>query len=146
MYVNIIVKDVDELINFGKRLGEKLRGSEVIELIGDVGAGKTTFVKGIADGLGIEGPINSPSFPILISHAAKDGKTLNHYDFYRLDDPGIMQSEISESLGSEGVVTVVEWGDSVAGVLPDDRIVIKINYLLTDNEREIIINKDLDIK
>ncbi len=122
--------------NLGARIGAKLKGGEVLELIGDVGAGKTTFVKGLAEGLKIDDDVQSPSFTINRNYAARDGLTLNHYDFYRLNDAGIMNMEIAESLSDPQNITVVEWGESVRDVLPDARIVVRINYL-PDEGREI---------
>ena len=70
----------------------------VIELVGDVGAGKTTFVRGLAQGLGIKEPITSPSFTISKSYALKNGGFLVHYDFYRLQDPGLMSEDLQALL------------------------------------------------
>jgi tRNA threonylcarbamoyladenosine biosynthesis protein TsaE len=132
------VDSAEELVKLGREYGAKLRGGEVIELVGDIGAGKTTFTRGIAEGLGVENVISSPSFVVMNSYSARDGLTLNHYDFYRLDDPGIMKSEIAESLNNPKNITVIEWGDSVQGVLPDNREIIKINYLPNSEGREVI--------
>jgi tRNA threonylcarbamoyladenosine biosynthesis protein TsaE len=122
------MKNVDEteLIDFGVKLGNKLRGGEVIELIGDIGAGKTTLVKGIAKGLGITEDVQSPSFTINRVYDARDNLQLYHYDFYRLNDPGIMKDELAESLGSKDVVTIIEWSGIVSDVLPKSRTSIQI--------------------
>ena len=109
----------------------------VIELIGDVGAGKTTFVRGLAQGLGIKEPITSPSFTISKSYAIPSGGTLTHYDFYRLSDPGLMLDDLQESINNDKIV-IVEWADSVANILPENRIIIRINYN-DDGSREIIL-------
>lgn len=108
------------------KLGGLLRGGEVIELVGDVGAGKTTFVRGLAGGMGITEPIQSPSFTINRVYDAQNGIKLVHYDFYRLNDPGIMSDELTETLEDEKAVVVVEWADSVIDVLPQDRLVLNI--------------------
>lgn len=120
----------------GARIGALLRGGEVFELVGDVGAGKTTLVKGLAAGLGVDDDVQSPSFTINRRYRGRDGLNLSHYDFYRLGDAGIMGMEIAESLSDPGVVTVVEWGESVSDVLPGERIVVRINYL-PDEGRDI---------
>ena len=135
----MIIKSVEELIKLGRENGTNLYGREVIELIGDVGSGKTTFVKGLAQGLGITAEVNSPSFTIMKSYPARDGLTLNHYDFYRLDDAGIMRAEIAESLNNPKTITVVEWGAGVSGVLPKNHQVIEIKYLPDSEGREIIL-------
>lgn len=111
---------------FGEQLGQVLRGGQVIELIGDVGAGKTTMVKGLARGLGIDEDIQSPTFTISRIYDTAQGEKLAHYDFYRLHEPGIMQLEIEESVMDPGSIVVVEWGGIVEGVLPSDRLTIRI--------------------
>ncbi len=103
----------------------------VIELIGDVGAGKTTFVRGFAKGLGVKEPVTSPSFTISKSYALPNNKRLVHYDFYRLSDPGLMSEDLKESLDDKNTITIIEWSDSVSNLLPDDRIIIKIEYTET---------------
>ena len=130
---------------FGTKIGALLRGGEVFELVGDVGAGKTTFVKGLAAGLAIDDDVQSPSFTINRRYQGRGGLYLSHYDFYRLHDAGIMGMEIAESLTDPGVVTVVEWGESVNDVLPSDRIVIAIHYL-PDEGRNIEMRIPKSIK
>lgn len=110
---------------FGKQLGSLLRGGEVLELVGDVGAGKTTFTKGLASGLAITDDVQSPTFTISRVYSARDGLELMHYDFYRLSDPGILKLEVDQAVHDTAVVTVVEWGDIIQGVLPDDRLTIR---------------------
>jgi tRNA threonylcarbamoyladenosine biosynthesis protein TsaE len=126
-----------EMIQLGQSFGVKLRGGEVIELVGDVGAGKTTFAKGLALGLMVKDAITSPSFTVQKLYQARDGLTLRHYDFYRLDDAGIMRDEVAESIADSRSVTVVEWAEAVAGVLPADRRVITIKYTPDGEEREV---------
>lgn len=111
---------------FGVKLGAFLHGGEVIELVGDVGAGKTSLTKGIANGLGIDEDVQSPSFTISRVYETPQHLYLAHYDFYRLHDPGIMAEELRESLGDQQNITVVEWADIVKGVLPADRLSIYI--------------------
>jgi len=88
--VIIEIKNEVQMTNFGKKLGSFLVGGEVIELVGDVGAGKTTLTKGIGIGLGVTENVQSPSFTISQVYDARDNLTLSHYDFYRLNDAGIM--------------------------------------------------------
>lgn len=112
---------------FGARLGALFVGGEVIELVGDVGAGKTTLTKGIAEGMGVDETVQSPSFTIsrVYDETAK-GLRLAHYDFYRLHDAGIMADELRETAYDPTAVTIIEWADIVAGVLPDDHLTITI--------------------
>lgn len=125
--------------NFGQSLGRSLNGGEVIELIGDVGSGKTTFVKGLALGLEIFDNIQSPSFTISRKYIGRNDIELAHYDFYRLNDAGIMKNEIRESISDPDSVTVVEWADIIDGVLPKDKLIISIS-VTGENERQVTLS------
>ena len=131
------VKTEQEMIELGRDFAKKLARPAVIELVGDVGAGKTTFVRGLAEGLGVSEPVTSPSFTISKIYALPGGGRLVHYDFYRLNDPGLMVEDFVESLKEPDSVVVVEWGESVADFLPKEHIKVIINY--TDEGREVII-------
>lgn len=123
----------------GQIIGQHLAGGEVIELIGDVGAGKTTLTKGIAAGLGVDEDVQSPSFTISRTYqTARPDVLLAHYDFYRLNDPGIMAGELDEVIHDKGVVTVVEWAEIVNNVLPKDHIRIMIAPS-SETARQVII-------
>ena len=121
-------------------MGETARSGPVepivIELIGDVGAGKTTLTRGLAKGLGIKEPITSPSFTISKSYALKNGGRLIHYDFYRLPDPGIMLEDLQENLTNPKNIIIIEWSDSVRNILPKNHIKLFINKL-NNGSREI---------
>lgn len=126
-----------EMLDFGRDYAKKIKAPKVIELVGDVGAGKTTFVRGLAEGLGIKEPITSPSFTISKEYAYNGG-ILIHYDFYRLEDPGLMMGDLEEAMMDDKAIIVVEWADSVENILPADRDRIEIKYL-DDGGREIIL-------
>ncbi|MDB5167173.1 MAG: hypothetical protein JWN26_318 [Candidatus Saccharibacteria bacterium] len=134
----IEVKSIIEMNAFGKRLAGVLHGGEVIELIGDVGAGKTTLTKGIAEGLGVQEEVQSPSFTISRVYPVRDGLHLAHYDFYRLNDAGIMKQELDEVVKDQTTITVVEWGSIVSGILPTDRLTLTI-VPPTEQTRRIIV-------
>lgn len=123
------------MIKFGEEIVKKLGDANVIELVGDVGAGKTTITKGIAKALGIEEEITSPTFTLSKRYVGKN-KTLIHYDFYRLNDPGIMSEDLEESTYEPSSIVVIEWGESVKTILPKNRKTyeIKINE---DGSREV---------
>jgi tRNA threonylcarbamoyladenosine biosynthesis protein TsaE len=114
------------MAEFGARLVTVLVGGTVIELVGDVGAGKTTLAKAIARGLGVEDNVQSPSFTISQVYEGREGLRLAHYDFYRLKDAGIMHDELSEVVHDPTTITLIEWAEIVQGVLPDDRLTISI--------------------
>jgi tRNA threonylcarbamoyladenosine biosynthesis protein TsaE len=121
-----------------KDLAARGKRGAVIELVGDVGAGKTTFTRGLAKGLGVVKPVTSPSYTISRSYAfSMDGEEqiLDHYDFYRLGDPGLMTETLAESIAS-GHLVVVEWADSASDVLPSERLTLRF-ALNEDGSREI---------
>lgn len=133
-----------ELLDFGQNFAKQnTQLPLVIELIGDVGAGKTTFTRGLAKGLGIKKPITSPSFTISKAYALPKGGNLIHYDFYRLPDPGLMADDLSENLNTPENIIVIEWSDSVQRLLPADHLTIKFNKN-NDGSREIVVKKSRD--
>ena len=117
-------KTETELKRIGAILAASFKGGEVVQLIGDVGAGKTTFTKGLALGLSVKGDVQSPSFTISRVYDARDGLQLAHYDFYRLQDPVILTAELQEVVHDPTTITVIEWADIVEGVLPDTHVSI----------------------
>lgn len=120
-----------------EKLGKRLKGHEVIELISDLGGGKTTFVRGLARGLGSTDKVASPSFTL--SKVYKSGELeLHHFDFYRLEDAGIMKHEVMELLDDPNCIVVVEWADAVKKVLPTERLVIHIKAI-DNNSRELLV-------
>ena len=124
--MTIEVKNENEMKDYGSRLGALLQGGEILELVGDVGAGKTTLSKGIAAGMGVDEDVQSPSFTISRVYDTASGLRLAHYDFYRLHDAGIMTAELHETLNDNKTVTLIEWAEIVSGVLPADRLTVSI--------------------
>lgn len=131
----MLIHSEADMIDFGRNFAANLSAPAVIELIGDVGAGKTTFTRGLAAGLGVEEPISSPSFTISRFYQGEK-YTLTHYDFYRLDDPGLMADDLAESIGDQNNITVIEWGESIADILPAEHYRISIRYI-DENTREV---------
>lgn len=129
-----ITSDI-KMQEFGERLGRIFAGGEVIELVGDVGAGKTTLVRGIARGMGVDETVQSPSFTINRVYDAGNGRQLVHYDFYRLSDPGIMRNELAETMNDSKTVVVIEWADTVGQTLPQDRLTLTITSTGEDVRR-----------
>lgn len=108
------------MINLGKEYAKGLSAPACLELVGDVGAGKTTFTRGFAAGLGVKSPVTSPSFTLSNVYAFPGGR-LVHYDFYRLSDPGIMSEDLIENLEDKDTITIIEWGDTISDLLPASR-------------------------
>ncbi len=126
-----------EMLDFGAKVAREL-DVNVIELVGDVGVGKTTFVRGFAKGLGVKEPVTSPSFTISKSYATGDGRVLTHYDFYRLGDVGLMKEDLDEKLTDPSQIVVIEWGEAVKNLLPENHATIEVR-LNDDGSRDIIM-------
>ena len=119
----------EETFRLGEMTGGKLKPGAVICLDGDLGAGKTVFVKGVAKGLGITDTVCSPTFTILQEY--RDGRMpLYHFDVYRIEDPEEMyEIGFDEYLYGEGVC-LIEWAKNVAELIPDGALKITITKVL----------------
>ena len=115
-----------------EELGARLRGGEVIELVSDLGGGKTTFTRGLVRGTGSTDKVASPTFTISREYNAPKF-TIAHFDFYRLDQAGIVADELAEVINDPAYVTVVEWGDVAHDVLPEERLTITITQTAEGN-------------
>ena len=118
-------------------IGSKLRGGEGIELVSDLGGGKTAFVRGLALGMGSPDQVRSPSFTLSNQYRA-ESLTLYHFDFYRLSEAGIMRNELAEIIEDPRAVVAVEWAEIVESVLPAERLTITIKAT-GENSREFTI-------
>lgn len=120
----------EQTIALGEKIGKLLQAGDVLVLDGDLGAGKTTFTKGIGKGLGIHDLIKSPTFTIIREY--HDGRLpLYHMDAYRLENGGAEDLGLEEYFDSDGV-SVVEWAEFVEDELPDD--FLAIHFKRTDTE------------
>lgn len=130
----------DETVNFAKQFAKSLQDGAVIGYLGDLGAGKTAFTTGLVKGLGIDMDVSSPTFAICNEYRG-NGKTLYHFDMYRIDGWDDLYSTGFFDYLDSGAYIVAEWSENVFGALPDFATIIEINKL-SDNEREIkIYNK-----
>lgn len=117
-------------------LGRNLHGGEVIDLVGDVGSGKTEFVRGLVKGAGSKDEVSSPTFTIKNIYHGNNDLELHHFDFYRLTDPGLMKNDIAEAMQNPKAVVVVEWSEIVKNFLPSERLEI-IFKTTGENSREL---------
>jgi tRNA threonylcarbamoyladenosine biosynthesis protein TsaE len=125
-----------ETKKIGKRLAGKLGRGDVVCLFGELGAGKTTMVKGMAEGMGIdEKDITSPSFTIIAEHQGKI--PLYHIDLYRLDREDVGALGLNEYIYGDGI-SVIEWAERAGDEVPEDSIKVMITYT-DDNLRDIDI-------
>ena len=120
-------------VSVGRALAALVCVGDVVLLAGDLGAGKTQLTKGLAVGLGVEEPVTSPTFNILLLHAGR--VPLYHFDLYRLLDAAQLEDiDYWGTLEADGV-SVVEWGDRFPEAIPDECLTIRI--AITDEEREL---------
>ncbi len=124
--VTYTTTDPEQTVELAQKVGQKLRGGEVFEFKSDLGGGKTTFVRGLVKGFGSPDPVASPTFTISYVYGREDTKQFHHFDFYRLQDAGIVANELAEVEGDEQMVVAVEWGEIVHDVLPKNRITVHI--------------------
>ncbi|MEW5949174.1 MAG: tRNA (adenosine(37)-N6)-threonylcarbamoyltransferase complex ATPase subunit type 1 TsaE [Thermodesulfobacteriota bacterium] len=134
--ITVTCKNPGETFNLGIGLGEILAGGDVVTLQGELGAGKTWFTKGIAHGLGITdtNAVTSPSFTIINEYQGR--LPLFHMDFYRLENKEAASDlGLEEYLYGQGV-TVIEWPERLAGIIPAGRLEVRFIFSAED-KREI---------
>ena len=130
----ILIRNEEDTKAFGRKLAESLKPDSVIALIGDLGTGKTTLTKYIAEGLGVTEMITSPTFTIVCEYHS--GRLpFYHFDVYRLGDTEDLFETGVEEYFYAGGVCVVEWADQIAEILPDDTMCIFIEYGENEGER-----------
>jgi tRNA threonylcarbamoyladenosine biosynthesis protein TsaE len=117
----------EQMRDLGRGLARMLRAGDLVILAGPLGAGKTTLVQGIGDGLGVRGPVTSPTFVIARVHPVLSGPgpALVHADAYRLGSIGEVD-DLDLDADTAAAVTVVEWGAGLADTLSEDRLEITI--------------------
>lgn len=130
----VIIRNENDTKAFGYDLAQRLSPNTVVALMGDLGTGKTTLTKYIAEGLGVTEMITSPTFTIVCEYHS--GRLpLYHFDVYRLEDAEDLFEIGVEEYFCAGGVSVVEWADQVAEVLPDDTLCVFIEYGDKEGER-----------
>ncbi|MDR1713359.1 MAG: tRNA (adenosine(37)-N6)-threonylcarbamoyltransferase complex ATPase subunit type 1 TsaE [Coriobacteriales bacterium] len=137
--VTYITESAKETQALGRRLATELRPGDVLLLTGDLGAGKTQLVKGIASVLGITEAITSPTFNLMLEYRGGDGELLRHFDLYRLESPEQLEDiDYFGLLEAGDAVSVVEWGDKFPEALPVCYRLVRFS-ILTQDMREIVV-------
>ena len=142
----IVTNSSHETFKLGFKFGQTLKGGEVLALQGNLGAGKTCFLQGLAKGMGIKDKVNSPTFNILkvykISGKIKTKTSPQffcHIDAYRLrDERDLVSLGVEEFFSDLKIVTAIEWAEKVKKILPKKTIVIDIKQI-SEDQREISI-------
>ena len=125
----LITNSAEDTREIGVRLGRLLRGGEVVALTGDLGSGKTTFAKGLSQGLGLADTRQVCSPTYVLEHVYAAHLPIHHYDAYRLESPlEFADLGFEEHIRLGGRVLIIEWADRVAEVLPDNRLNIDFEF------------------
>lgn len=139
----VISNSAEETKKVGKELAQDLASGDVLMFYGNLGAGKTTFIQGLAEGMGIKDRILSPTFVLQRSHDVKlnDIRLLHHIDLYRIEGRSQIDSlGLGETLQDPQAVIIIEWAEKLENFKPERGYKIIINYV-TDSKREIKIEK-----
>jgi len=128
-------KTEQDTFNYAKKLSKKIKSGDIFLIEGDLGAGKSVFVRGMAKGLGIKVPMPSPTFTILNEYKGK--YQIYHFDFYRINDPLELYEIGFEDYIYSGGVTFIEWPSKALELLPESSI--KVNISIENEIRKIEI-------
>ena len=133
-------KSTEDTLKLGQRIGTFLKANDVIALTGQLGAGKTTLIQGIAAGLNVSDYVTSPTFIIINEYAGR--LPLYHIDLYRLDE-GLEITDLGlEEYFTRGGVSVIEWAERLGGLLPTAAEKIEIK-MISEQERELCVSSGL---
>ncbi len=131
-----ISRSAEETVSIAQNIAAELKPGAVLLMYGDLGAGKTTFITGLAKGLGCTDPVSSPTYTIMNIYGGKT--TLCHFDLYRIDDPDqLFGAGFFDAQNGRNIVAV-EWCERAGEYLPDDAISVRFTNT-GENEREIEI-------
>lgn len=135
----IITTSPEETIEFAKKIGAVLKKGDVIAYKGGLGAGKTTFTRGLAMGTGLEDEVYSPTFALINEYAGD--VNIYHFDMYRIENTDDLETTGFFDYPMEDSIFVIEWSENIIDALPENTIFIQINRI-DDETREIIIEGD----
>jgi tRNA threonylcarbamoyladenosine biosynthesis protein TsaE len=130
-----VTRSADETLALAGAVGALLCAGDVVSLVGDLGAGKTVFARGIARAIGVTEPVVSPSFTIVREYEGR--VPLVHVDVYRIDTFQELHDLGFEEVVRDDAVTLVEWGDVIDGLLPGDRLDVRLAAGAGDDERVV---------
>ncbi len=138
MRIELVAPSAEDTRAIGAALAPLLRAGDAVALAGELGAGKTTLVQGVARALGFEGVVASPTFT-LVREYRTPRLTVLHADVYRLERvQEVVDLGLQELLDEDGVL-LVEWGDAVEALLPDDHLVVELTVPGEGEDRSVSI-------
>lgn len=131
------LKNEAETVNFGAKIATTIEGGEIIFLKGDLGAGKTTFVRGFLNALGHFGNVKSPTYTLIEPYSIS-GKNVYHFDLYRINDPEELEAMGIRDYCDGESICLYEWPEQGQGVLPEADIILSISH--TESGREVKVD------
>jgi tRNA threonylcarbamoyladenosine biosynthesis protein TsaE len=137
MRLELIAGAPEDMMAVGEAVASLLREGDAIALTGELGAGKTTFVRGAARALGFDGAVASPTFTLVREYQGR--LRVYHVDVYRLERVQDVLDLGVDEMVAEGGVLLVEWGDAVEGLLPDDHLLVEIILVGGEDTRRIVV-------
>lgn len=130
----------EETVRFGRQFATSLRNGDVVALTGDLGTGKTHFIAGVCEGLGIRGHCASPTFT-MINEYPSDGRTVVHVDLYRIGTSRELLELGVEEYFTERYICLIEWAERMEERLPQSYVQVKLAYGEQDDDRFIVIDQ-----
>lgn len=137
--ITVTTHSAEETTAFAEKIGKKLKSGDIIAFRGGLGAGKTTFTRGLAIGMGLPDEVSSPTFALVNEYRGKT--TLCHFDMYRITSGEALETTGFYDYLSDGCVAAVEWSENIEEFLPENIITVTIEYK-DENERMISVEGD----
>lgn len=135
----MISHSVDETIEYAKKIGSLLKCGDIVAYKGGMGAGKTTFTRGLAQGMGLADEVISPTFALVNEYRGKI--TLYHFDMYRIENADDLETTGFYDYPLDESVFAIEWSENIEKILPVSATIIEIEYI-NENERKITVKGD----
>ncbi|MFR0880534.1 MAG: tRNA (adenosine(37)-N6)-threonylcarbamoyltransferase complex ATPase subunit type 1 TsaE [Oscillospiraceae bacterium] len=135
-----ITHSAEETIEFAKEIGSRLKKGDIVAYTGGLGAGKTTFTRGLAMGLGMDDNVTSPTFSLVNEYHSKD-ISLYHFDMYRIMGADDLETTGFYDYSTDDSVFAIEWSENISEELPDNAVIINIERI-DDNTRRITVKGD----
>lgn len=135
-----ITHSAKETIEFAKEIGSRLKKGDIVAYTGGLGAGKTTFTRGLAMGLGMDDNVTSPTFSLVNEYHSRD-ISLYHFDMYRIMGADDLETTGFYDYSTDDSVFAIEWSENISEELPDNAVIINIERI-DDNTRRITVKGD----
>lgn len=134
--MNFVLKDISDIDTAAKIFVEKFGNKKIFAFYGEMGAGKTTFIKAVCKSMGVTGTITSPTFSLVNEYETDNGMTIYHFDFYRIENIEEVYDFGYEDYFYSDKMCFIEWPELVETLLPEDVVEVKIS--VDDNEQRLI--------